>query len=137
MVSGLDALPQRIQSVLSVQRGESPLEPGFGIRFFEYFETHRGSPWLGLLMKLDVIRQAAIPHKDILKRQHTPLQCVTRVNNVELMSEAPTNNRLPIRVDFIVQGVGPWQRDLSVYMPTKEQMDKQAALRARIAPLFR
>ena len=136
-VSGLDALPQRIQSVLSLQRGESPFDPGFGGRFVEYFETHRDSPWLGLLMKLDVIRQAAIPYKDVLKRQYTPLQCVTRVNNIELLSEAPTNNRLPMRVDFIVQGVGPWQRDLSVYMPTEEQMAKRAALRAQIAPLLR
>jgi hypothetical protein len=136
-VSGLDALPQRIQSVLSLQRGESPFDPGFGIRFFEYFETHRGSPWLGLLLKLDVIRQAAIPYMDVLKRQYTPLQCVTRVNNIELLSEALTNNRLPVRVDFIVQGIGRWQRDLSVYMPTKEQMASQAAQRARIAPLLR
>jgi hypothetical protein len=127
----------RIARRFTLQRGESPFDPGFGIRFFEYFETHRDSPWLGLLMKLDVIRQAAIPYKDVLKRQYTPLQCVTRVNNVELLSEAPRNNRLPIRVDFIVQGIGVWQRDLSVYMPTKEQMADQAALRARIAPLLR
>jgi hypothetical protein len=136
-VSGLDALPQKVQTVLSMQRGESPFHSTFGMRFFEYFEAYRGSPWLGLLLKLDVIRQAAIPYTDsILKRQYTPLQCVTCVNNIELLSETPTNNWLPLRVDFNVQGVGRWQRDLSIYMPTREQMDKQAALRAAMSPLL-
>lgn len=136
-VSGLEALPQRVRSVLSMQRGESPFNPTFGMRFFEYFEAYRGSPWLGLLLKLDVIRQASIPYTDsILKRQYTPLQCVTRVNSIELLSDTPTNNRLPVRVHFEVQGVGQWQRDLSVYMPTKEQMDRQAALRAAQSPLL-
>jgi hypothetical protein len=136
LVSGLKALPQRVQSVLSMQRGESPMNPAFGIRFFEYFEAYRGSPWLGLPMKLEVIRQAAIPYTDTLKRQYTQLQCVTRVNRIELLSETSPNNWLPVHVDFNVQGVGAWQRDLSVYMPTKEQMDKQAALRAETSPLF-
>jgi hypothetical protein len=135
-VSGLEALPQNVQTLLSMQRGESPLHPTFGIRFFEYFEAYRGSPWLGLLLKLDVIRQATIPYMDVVNGRYTPLQCVTRVNSIELLSETPKNNRLPVRVNFDVQGVGPWQQDLSVYMPTKEQMDKQAALRSATPPLF-
>ncbi len=136
LVSGLEALPQRVQSVLSMQRGESPINPGFGIRFFEYFEAYRGSPWLGLLMKLEVIRQAAVPYTDTLKRQFTPLQCVTRVNRIDLLSETSPNNWLPVHVDFNVQGVGRWERHLSVYMPTKEQMDKRAALREQLAPML-
>ena len=86
---------------------------------------------------IDIREVRNVRYKDVLKRQYTPLQCVTRVNNIELLSEIPANNRLPIRVDFFVQGVGPWQRDLSVYMPTKEQMAKQTARRARIASLLR
>lgn len=128
-VSGLEYLPQKVQSLLSMQRNESVFSPTFGMRFFEYFETFKGSPWLALLLKLDVVRQAAIPYTDsMLHRQDTPLRCVTRVHGLELLSEAPNENRLPVRVDLEVQGFGRWQRDLSIYMPTKNQMDKRAQL---------
>jgi hypothetical protein len=53
------------------------------------------------------------------------------VRNVELLSEAPTNNRLPVRVDLEVQGLGSWVRELTIYMPTKEQMAKRAELIAK------
>jgi hypothetical protein len=130
-VAGLDYLPQRVREVLSTQRGESPFSPTFGMRFFEYFEAYRGTPWLDLLFKLDVVRQASIPFKDgIAGRMHTPLQCITRVRNVELLADMPSMNRLPIRVDFDVQGVGPWTRELSIYMPTAEQMAARAKLLA-------
>jgi hypothetical protein len=128
-VSGLEYLPQKVQSLLSMQRNESVFSPTFGMRFFEYFETFKGSPWLALLLKLDVVRQAAIPYTDnMLHRQDTPLRCVTRVHGLELLSEVPNENRLLVRVDLEVQGFGRWQRDLSVYLPTSEQMDKRAQL---------
>jgi hypothetical protein len=127
LVSGLEALPQRVQCLLSMQRGESPLYPTAGTRFFKYFEAFRGSPWLALLMTLDVVRQAAIPFRDgVMDRLYTPLQCVTRVRRVELLSEDLKDNRLPVRLDFDVQGVGQWQRDISVYVPTREQMAERA-----------
>ena len=130
-VSGLEYLPQKVRSLLSMQRGENVFVPTAGIRFFEYFEAFRGSPWLALLLKLDVIRQAAIPYRDsIMNRQDTPLRCVTRVYSFELLSEIPKENRLPVRVDFEVQGLGRWQRDLPVYLPTKEQMDERSRLLA-------
>lgn len=126
-VSGLEYLPQKVQSLLSVQRGESVFNPTFGIRFFEYFESFKGSPWLALLLTLDVVRQAAIPYTDsLLNRQYIPLRCVIRVHSFELLSETPKDNRLPVRVNLEIQGLGPWQRDLSIYLPTKEQMDKRA-----------
>lgn len=93
-VSGVDYLPQRLHEVLSMQRGESLFSPTFGMRFFEYFETYRGTPWLDLLFKLDIIRQAAIPLADSVMRQtYAPLQCVTRVRNVEVLADAPTLSR--------------------------------------------
>jgi len=126
-VSGLEYLPKKVQSLLSVQRGESVFNPTFGIRFFEYFEAFKGSPWLALLLKLDVVRQAAIPYTDtLLNRQYTPLRFVTRVYSLGLLSQTPNDNRLLVRVDLEVQGLGRWQRDLSVCLPTKEQMDKHA-----------
>jgi hypothetical protein len=47
---------------------------------------------------------------------------VTRVHSVELLSELPENNRLPLRVDLDVQGVGRWTHELPIYMPTRAQM---------------
>ena len=126
-VSGIDRLPQHVEMALSLQQGESPFYPGLGIRFFEYFEAYRGSPWLSLLMMLDVIREASIPFADVLaKKQYTQLRCVKRVHGIELLSEVTTNHRLPVRVDFDVNGLGRWQRELSIYMPTREQMERQA-----------
>ena len=61
---------------------------------------------------------------------NTPLQCVTRVRNVELLADMPTKNRLPVRVDLDVQGVGQWTRELSIYVPTAEQMAERAKMQA-------
>jgi len=61
-------------------------------------------------------------------QMHTPLQCVTRVRKAELLADMPTKNRLPVRVDFEVQGIGPWTRELSIYVPTAEQMAERAKM---------
>jgi hypothetical protein len=115
MVSGLEALPQRVRTCLSHQKGEGPFHRDFGTRFAEYYSLLSGSPWFERFLKLEVIRQAAIPYTDtILNRQYTPLQCVERVFGIEILAKDPTKNWLPIRVDFDVKGVGRWQHDLSV-----------------------
>ncbi|MDR8074948.1 hypothetical protein KPA96_04655 [Burkholderia cenocepacia] len=137
-VSGVDYLPQRVREVLSMQQGESPLHPSFGVRFFEYFQAYRGSPWLDLLLKLEVVRQASVPYSDPLgKRETTPLRCVTRVRQLELLAEAPTNQRLPIRLELEIQGLGRWAREIAVYLPTAEQMSELAQRRGRMAGLFK
>ncbi|UIK20653.1 hypothetical protein [Rhizobium leguminosarum] len=134
-VSGVDYLPQKIQSLLSMQRGENVFAVISGVRFFEYFEAFGGTLWLSQLLTLDVIRQAAIPAVDrTMSAQATPLQCVTRVRSVELLSESPENNRLPLRIDLDVQGVGRWQRELSIYLPTREQMQERARLLQETRP---
>jgi hypothetical protein len=118
MVSGVAALPQRIKTCLSHQRGESPFHRDFGTRFAEYYRLLSGSPWFEHFLKLEVIRQAAIPYVDtIVNHQSTPFQCVERVFGIELLATAPTNNWLPIRVDLQVKGVGRWRHNLSVYVP--------------------
>lgn len=122
-VSGSDYFPQRVQEVLSMQRGESPFHRRFGMRFFEYFRSYSGSPWLDLLFRLDIIRQASIPYEDtVTGRHYTPLQCVTRVHTVELLSDKPVANRLSVRLILDVNGLGTWERKIRVYMPTAEQM---------------
>jgi hypothetical protein len=44
------------------------------------------------------------------------------------MTETPKDNILAVRLDFDVQGVGRWQRDLSVYIPTSEQIAERAQM---------
>lgn len=130
-VSGVDYLPQRVRQILSMQRGESPVSPTFGVRFFEFFEACRGSPWLDLLFKLDLVRQASIPLRDNLTGQTcTPLQCVTQVRSVEVLADSPAKNRLPVHVDLEVQGLGSWRQELTIYMPTREQMAERAQMLA-------
>ena len=102
-VSGFDALPQQVKTCLSHQKGESPFYRDFGTRFADYYRLFSGSPWFERLLKLEVIRQAAIPHVDTInKRQHTPLECVERVFGIQVLAKSPTKNWLPIRVDLYV-----------------------------------
>ncbi|MVT66027.1 hypothetical protein GPL21_13020 [Bradyrhizobium pachyrhizi] len=120
-VAGIAALPQTIKTCLSSQKGESPFHRDFGTRFAKYFRLLAGSPWLEQILKLEVIRQAAIPYVDPLdNRQYTPFQCVEQVYGVELLANGPSENWLPIRLDLEVKGLGRWQRDLSICVPTEE-----------------
>ena len=115
-VSGLDALPQKLLTNLSMRRGESPFHTAFGSRLAEYWADYVGSPWLGELMKLDVIRLASIPYADpVLGQSYTPLQCVDRVNSVEVIGDL-AGRRLPVRLDLQIAGLGAWSRDLAVHV---------------------
>ena len=106
MVSGVDALPQKVKTCLSHQVGESPLHQDFGTRFAEYYNLLAGSLWFDRYVNLEVIRQAAIPYIDPTNnQQYTPLLCVERVFGIQILSNTPTNNRLPIRVNLRVQGL--------------------------------
>jgi hypothetical protein len=114
VVAGLDALPQKVKTCLSHQKGESPFHLEFGTRFAEYYSEFRASLWLARLLKLEVIRQASIPYCDpVINRQITPLRCVERVYGIEALATEPSNQWLPIRVDFEVKGVGRWRKDVS------------------------
>ncbi len=118
MVSGVDALPQQVKTCLSHQMGESPIHRDFGTRFAEYYNLLAGSPWFDRYLTLEVIRQAAIPYIDPTNnQQYTPLLCVERVFGIKILTDTPTKNWLPIRVDLSVKGLGRWQHDLSVCIP--------------------
>ena len=117
-VSGLDALPQRIKSCLSLQRGESPFYPTLGARIKDYFDLFRDSPWLAHLIKLEVIRHACVPYKNQgVMREYTPLMSVSRVHDVEMLSSDPTKDWLPFRFLLTAEGIGQWQRDISILIP--------------------
>jgi class 3 adenylate cyclase len=130
-VSGLEALPQRIRTSLSLLRGESPFHPDFGTRLAEYYNNYKTSPWLEALLKLEVIRQASIPYHDTIQnREYTPLQCIERVWGMELLAKAPKNRWLPVRFDFEVAGVGRREFDISVLIPEASEL---SAISARAA----
>lgn len=119
-VSGLASLPQVLRQTLSLQRGESPFHSTFGARFSEYFDDFSDSPWLERLLKLELIRQAAIPYSDaLLHREYTPLHSVERVHSIEITGKRSPKNRLPVKVDLDVHGVARWQADLSILIQTK------------------
>lgn len=129
-VSGLEALPQKIWSCLSMQMGESPFNPGFGTRLARYCQAFRDSPWLGSLLKLEVIRQAAIPFNDtMLRTRYTPFLCVDRVWKVEALAGRPENDQLPLRLELDVNGVdGRWIEDISVVVPKPREVPAAASL---------
>jgi hypothetical protein len=135
-VSGLEALPQNIKTCLSLIRGESPFHPDYGARLAEYYHAYT-SPLRDAFLKLEVIRQAAIPyHDDTQSREYTPLQCVERVWGIELLAEAPTNRWLPIRLDFDVAGVGRRQFDISVLIPDTSELSEITARAAANRNLY-
>jgi len=108
MVSGLSALPQTIKRSLALMQGESPMHPTFGSRLSEYCEIFGDSPWLSRILKLDIVRLAAIPYYDTLtSTRATPLRCVTRVCHVDVGEVH--GERLPLEVDLDVKGVGKWR----------------------------
>ena len=114
-VSGVAALPQRIRSCLSLLPGESPMHPRAGARLAEYYSAFQDSPWLAHLLKLEVVRHAAIPYDDpLLKKTYTLLQCVERVHGVAALTDTPSKGWLPLRVDLDVTGVGRWASDIPV-----------------------
>ena len=83
-----------------------------------------------------VIRQSAIPyHDDMVKREYTPLQCVNRVLSVEILAAAPENERLPIRVDLEVNGIGSWRNDIAIVMPSKATLEKIRERQKNAIPL--
>jgi hypothetical protein len=116
MVRGLDALPQKIVTSLSFQKGESLFAPDAGSRFGEFYGLFQGSPWLGEILKIETIRLAAIPIADRLAGAYAPFQVVEVVHGVEVLGEA-ANGRLPVRVDFEVNGVGRWVKELMIFVP--------------------
>ncbi|AXE31721.1 hypothetical protein DK842_18530 [Chromobacterium phragmitis] len=116
-VSGLDALPQKIQLCLSTLRGEMLYHRTFGSRLKEYFDDFVGSIWLERLFKLEVIRLACIPYKSMgVPGMYTPFQSVRQVRNVKILEER-NDHWLPIIFDLEVEGVGMWSQEILIFVP--------------------
>jgi hypothetical protein len=117
-VSGVKSFPQMVKSVLSIQRGEFFMDPHYGVRFAEYLEAFRGTPWLDELLKLDVVRQASIPHQGSAnQKERTPLNCVERVIRLKAGEENAAERLLGIELELEVKGAGRWSGKISVHLP--------------------
>ncbi|WP_153950389.1 hypothetical protein [Cupriavidus sp. U2] len=118
MVSGIDALPQRIKETLSMLQGESPFHPKAGSRIKEYFDEFEDSPWLQRRIKLEVIRLACVPYRDRVQNSaYTLLQSVLRVHDVQKIAAQRDTDWQDFRFKLDVQGVGPWEQVISIFLP--------------------
>jgi hypothetical protein len=140
LISGLAALPQNLQTGLSMAMGESPFYPQWGTRIAQYYRDFGGTVWLNRLIKMEVIRLASIPLDDRINNSvHTPLHCIDRVRDVQVLAYAPINQRLPIRVILDVRGVGRWEHEIPIFIHTSEQLQEvtaRAVENARISRIY-
>ncbi len=128
IVSGIDAFAQHLQHLLGLARGENIFHPRSGTLISQFYRDFAHSRWLDRLIKMEVIRLAAIPYEDqLLKSTQTPLRCVNRVREVEVLADGLTNQRLPLRVVLDVEGTGIWERLISIFIHTDEQLDGVAS----------
>ena len=126
-VSGVDAFAQHLEQLLGLARGDNIFHPKSGTLISQFYKDYAQSPWLDRLIKMEVIRLAAIPHEDRLHNStSTPLRCINRVRVVEVLANSLTNQRLPLRVVLDVEGAGRWERQISVFIYTDEQLYRAA-----------
>jgi len=122
IVFGLESLPQKIRMCLSTPRGEMSFHPTFGTRIKEYFDLFRDSPWLPHLVKLEVIRMACVPIDDLITgSSYTALRSVSRVRGIEQLPSHQKENWIPFRLHLDIEGIGPWQCDLPIFIPLGAQ----------------
>ncbi len=128
MVSGLDALPQRIKEGLSMMRGESPFHPRAGSRIKEYYDAFVDTPWFQRCVKMEVIRLASIPYQDdALRTEYTPLQSVLHVDDVRQVGTERAGNWITFRFLLTVSGIGQWEREIPICIPQgKVQLQPEA-----------
>lgn len=123
-VSGIDALPQKIQLCLWHQKGETPFSLRFGSRLGEYYSLFGRSLWFEQLAKLEAIRLAAIPYGDI-NEEYTPFQCVEQVKSIQLLAPQPEDRWLPARIGLEVNGLGTWEQDIRLFIPERQSSNSQ------------
>jgi hypothetical protein len=134
-VSGLDALPQRLRSGLGLIRGESAFDQTAGSRLQDYYWRYRDKPWLEQLFALEVIRLAAIPHDERTGEKRPPLLSIERVQSVKILAAAPANDRLPVQLELDVKGIGIWEHEVDVLMPSAE-MVKELSLKGEAMDIY-
>jgi hypothetical protein len=134
-VSGLASLPQMLKNTMSLVRGEAFPDLDEGAVFSDYYAAFRNSPWLRRLFMLEVIRLSSIARQPVTaKSETTPLLCVDRVRDLELLDPSPRDRRLRLRLEFDVSGVGAWSGEIPVLVLDEEALRE---CRARVAASHR
>lgn len=122
MISGFDALPQKIYTSLSTIRGEIHSHPTIGSKIRQFFHEFDGTEWLDKLVKLEVIRLSCIPYCDsITKKIYTPLRCVKNVKNIRVIPTEYKDSKLPIEFTLDIEGFGIWTKEISIFSPKYDE----------------
>lgn len=121
LVSGKDALPQKIALNMWKRIGEDYLSPDYGSRISELFAMYSGTQWIDRVLKLELIRLASIPYQDeYLEEEFTPLLCVNRVISISLLSQEVIDDWIPAQLILDVEGTGITELNLDLYIPDSE-----------------
>jgi hypothetical protein len=128
--SGAASLPQMLQSSMSFVRGESIWDLDAGAEFSDYLAGFRDSPWLSRLFMIETIRLASIPRKSVLGKDDkpsTPLLCVDRVREIELLDCNPKDRHVRVRLELDLHDVGPWSGEVAVLVMDEEPLRERRA----------
>jgi hypothetical protein len=131
--SGAGSLPQMLQSSMSLVRGESHWDLDAGAEFSDYLIGFRDSPWLPRLFMLETIRLASVARKAVLfkdRKPSTPLQCVDRVRELEILDRVPKDRRVRVRLALDLHGAGPWSGEVAVLVLDEEPLRERRAAMA-------
>jgi hypothetical protein len=117
LVSGVDAVPQKIRLCLWHQRGQPFYPAAFGSRMAEYHRLYRGTPWLDQLLKLEAVRLASIPYtEDRSGKEYTPFQCVESVRSVHVVERECKPDWIVSWIELNVLGLGPWASEVPLFV---------------------
>lgn len=119
--SGVAAIPEIFRSTLSLIKGESPFHLQAGSRLQEYYWKFDKDTRRENFLKLEIIRQAAIPYSGPGKEaEHTPLWCVERVQSVKILADDPVEGRVVLALELDIKGLGRVEQKVSIIMPPAE-----------------
>lgn len=123
LLRGMDAYVQNFESVLGMALGTWFTDLGLGSDLSDLYWRYRGSPWFDRLAMMEMIRLSSIPRSRRGRDEPTtPFRIVNRVDRVEVPTFDLAEQRLAIAVRFDLEGLGPWEHVLSVFVSTPEQL---------------
>ena len=125
MIEGLDAYVQKFEATLGMAQGTWFARIKSGSDISDLYWRYKESSWFGRLAMTEMIRLSSIPspHADG-RGPSTPFAIVNRVDQVEIPTFDLDNQHLLIRVQFDLEGLGFWERTLSVFISTQEQLEE-------------
>lgn len=131
MLTGIAYVAQHFERSLARARGTWFNDIYGGSHISELYWRFRKSTWFSELIKTELIRLALIPIRALPDGSHsgrTALAFVNRINHVAVPTFDLDDQRcLSIEIDAELEGVGAWNRILSVYIFTPEELDEAKA----------